>query len=108
MFASGVCSGPEHFGVRDLGFHVEGFCATQTVEGKLEAMNCFGQVCGYPADPNPNTPRIQIVPTLGSKVYKWYLLWAICLPSSNDSDPPNFQDANADTYSEPQKVGTWI
>ena len=26
---------------------------------------------------NPNTPRIQIASTLGSKVYKGYLLWAI-------------------------------
>ena len=26
---------------------------------------------------SPKTPSIQIVPTSGSKVYKWYLLWAI-------------------------------
>ena len=28
-------------------------------------------------NPYPMTPSIQIVPTLGSRVYKWYLLWAI-------------------------------
>ena len=34
--------------------------------------------CSYiEAEPVPKTPSIHIVPTLGSKVYKWYLLWAI-------------------------------
>ena len=32
-------------------------------------LGCF---CNY-----PKTPSIQVVLTLGSKVYKWYLLWAI-------------------------------
>ena len=27
--------------------------------------------------PYPRAPSTQIVPTLGSKVFKWYLLWAI-------------------------------
>ena len=30
------------------------------------------------------TPSIQIVPTLGSKVYKWYLLRAIWSPRDNE------------------------
>ena len=28
----------------------------------------------------PRAPSIQIVPTLGSKVYKYYLLWAFWSP----------------------------
>ena len=28
----------------------------------------------------PRAPSIQIVPTSGSKIYKWYLLWAIWSP----------------------------
>ena len=33
--------------------------------------------CYMGASKDPKTPSIQIAPTLGSKVYKWYLLWAI-------------------------------
>ena len=37
---------------------------------------------------NPKTPSIQIVPTLGSKVFTWYLLWAIWSRRGNYSQTP--------------------
>ena len=49
--------------------------------GKPSPPGCLVCLCGAPvphchANSIHRAPSIQIVPTLGSKVYKYYLLWA--------------------------------